>query len=730
MKLEKHLPGSSAESEKKIRLQESALIDRASNLVLARPEEIQARIDELEKELVKGEGEIKITAPISGLTDKLLDKAEEQEDLKKYLTSVNHQIDTNFSKRGPDNFELILGQEDKIMEVMNQESVSDLSLVRKVRNIIHAKNVAEGRNYFDDETEIRNTILSLAKSADKKAKEEDAREATPAQTNTWVSTSTANVSEKTNRAINEKNSNNKEQIDSDNIENDATTEEEPIEIKKDVVVDSAEEAVEAVTEDAKTEDIPETIEDGPATTEEGPIETQENVVEETEDAIEDIETTEDVSKPEKVKKTKETMEVDGNVITWTFEDEDDEEAAIVKTREDLVSVIKKEEEESSEKKRLSLMQWFRKHKKVSNVIMAVVFTGIGFGIGAAVFNRDKSEKAIDEQINKDGVEQVSEDDSHDLNDGETIITTPDDYDQDNIINDNQIDNLKDGLASGHDIPDNILEKINDDVAETILEEVGYINKAVVLGPEKGPADNRWDAVGKIMDYQMNDFHEVNFIDGETGAIYKNIPAGSAEVHFDDLVLEGENGEYYVVCFQGFQEKALADAGDQLTVEEPSVESEDVAPADGAGDQAVESLETTVDTETDKVTIHGHEKTVTVDEDGSTRTVETTSATIENSVNLHNLSSSTFNKLIDTVNKIKAELKGGETVDMLKYRTDFVNDFVKDCEDLGLEVSDSQKARISSHFDSVNNNTDTGNQNINKRGIQSLVNQIAIENKAN
>ena len=76
---------------------------------------------------------------------------------------------------------------------------------------------------------------------------------------------------------------------------------------------------------------------------------------------------------------------------------------------------------------------------------------------------------------------------------------------------------------------------------------------------------------------MNDFHEVNFIDGETGAIYKNIPAGSAEVHFDDLVLEGENGEYYVVCFQGFQEKALADAGDQLTVEEPSVESEDVAP---------------------------------------------------------------------------------------------------------------------------------------------------------
>ena len=89
------------------------------------------------------------------------------------------------------------------MEVMNQESVSDLSLVRKVRNIIHAKNVAEGRNYFDDETEIRNTILSLAKSADKKAKEEDAREATPAQTNTWVSTS-IQCFRKTNRAINER----------------------------------------------------------------------------------------------------------------------------------------------------------------------------------------------------------------------------------------------------------------------------------------------------------------------------------------------------------------------------------------------------------------------------------------------------------------------------------------------------------------------------------------------
>ena len=31
--------------------------------------------------------------------------------------------------------------------------------------------------------------------------------------------------------------------------------------------------------------------------------------------------------------------------------------------------------------------------------------------------------------------------------------------------------------------------------------------------------------------------------------------------------------------------------------------------------------------------------------------------------------------------------------MLKYRTDFVNDFVKDCEDLGLEVSDSQKQEL-------------------------------------
>ncbi len=172
------------------------------------------------------------------------------------------------------------------------------------------------------------------------------------------------------------------------------------------------------------------------------------------------------------------------------------------------------QEKVDKKKRAGIFEYIRKNKKLKWLLMALGITTVGVGVFKGMEkNDDKKQDKIETRVDK----AENKPDS-------TIVLTPEDFESE---------------------ADKILKGVNPDVSETITEEVGLIRKMVVL--KKG------DGVGLINDYKMHNSYKVNFIDGETGAIYKNLEAISRTVQPGDLVIENTNGEIFVVCFYGIHD---------------------------------------------------------------------------------------------------------------------------------------------------------------------------------
>ena len=172
------------------------------------------------------------------------------------------------------------------------------------------------------------------------------------------------------------------------------------------------------------------------------------------------------------------------------------------------------QEKVDKEKRAGIFEYIRRNKKLKWLLMTLGIATVGFGVFKGMEkNDDKKQDKVETRVDK----AENKPDS-------TIVLTPEDFESE---------------------ADKILKGVNPDVSETITEEVGLIRKMVVL--EKG------DGVGLINDYKMHNSYKVNFIDGETGAIYKNLEAISRTVQPGDLVIENTNGEIFVICFYGIHD---------------------------------------------------------------------------------------------------------------------------------------------------------------------------------
>lgn len=200
------------------------------------------------------------------------------------------------------------------------------------------------------------------------------------------------------------------------------------------------------------------------------------------------------------------QEMENNVFQEELEDE------ILETEQNEGS-----QEKEDKKKRAGIFERIRRNKKLKWLVMALGLTAIGFGIFKGIDKKDDKKK--DNTENK-----INTNDREEINPDDTIVLTPDDF------------------ANEHN---EILKGLNPDVIDTINEEVGAISKIVTL--EKG------DGVGLINDYKMHNSYKVNFIDGETGAIHRDLAAISRTVQPNDLVIENVNGEIFVVCFHGIHD---------------------------------------------------------------------------------------------------------------------------------------------------------------------------------
>jgi len=261
------------------------------------------------------------------------------------------------------------------------------------------------------------------------------------------------------------------------------------------------------------------------------------------------------------------------------------------------------QEKTDKKKRAGIFEAIRKNKKLKWLVMALGLTAIGFGIFKGIDkNNDKKKDNTENKINTNDREEINPDD--------TIVLTPDDFNPAEKADKVKIfDDLKAQGLGGE-----IFDRINPDVLDTIIDEVGGIHRAVVL--EKG------DGVGLINDYKMHNSYKVNFIDGETGAIHRDLEAISRTVQPGDLVIENVNGEIFVICFHGIHDSGKTGyEGLSNNVEVDSESGNDVVPENTVEQNVSQAnVETTAGDSTIKNNIEVKTNVVDVPADSSNNEV--------------------------------------------------------------------------------------------------------------
>ncbi len=190
-----------------------------------------------------------------------------------------------------------------------------------------------------------------------------------------------------------------------------------------------------------------------------------------------------------------------------------------------------EQETEDKQRRGRIFEFIRKHPKLRWAVAAAMITAIGFGIFKATEGSQGGDKKIDKkEILKPGTE-------------------PDDSEVPVIDINEEIIRLKKTKLekSGVDI-----SEISPEALKVIFNNIGEIEKVVILEPVKGLKGNKWDAVGKIEDYKMHNSEKVTFIDGCTGETVLG-EAISMRVHSGDYIIKDKKGNFFVICFKGLQE---------------------------------------------------------------------------------------------------------------------------------------------------------------------------------
>lgn len=220
------------------------------------------------------------------------------------------------------------------------------------------------------------------------------------------------------------------------------------------------------------------------------------------------------------------FDLNSNVLLERSQDYQPEELSVIEGEDsqDEDSQDNNQEGEDREK-RGRIFEFIRKRPKLKWAIAATIIPAIGFGIFKKVEgSRDDNKKINEKEIFKPGIESGNSD--------VLIVNVPDEI----------IRLKKDELKkTGVDV-----SKLNPDVLDTILEEVGFISGAEFL--ESG------DGIGVITKTAENGFKNimpgktlVNLIDNETGAIYRGQEASSILVHPGDIIIENDKGEYFVIA---------------------------------------------------------------------------------------------------------------------------------------------------------------------------------------
>ncbi|MFA5644079.1 MAG: hypothetical protein WC928_00935 [Patescibacteria group bacterium] len=487
--------GSSLES--KANLSSASLEDKVKNGLLARPEEIKVSINRLREELKNDLVELS-KSYVAGGKSNLEKSIGEKENLlilmEKRLDSINKEIETDFSLKGPENFELILKQEEKILETLDSLGKTDLSLVKKTRDKIHLLNVNDGVDFFSDPNKIIETIETVSQEgSETSAKLVDSEEVEEKVEISDKGEGAGSVEE------------NKDEISGQEIESN----------------------YEFKTEDAGTE---ETREPG---FEDDKITEREERDDFRAVSLDD----DDLNIPTKLRFDESSAGSDSEEREGDYKyprsEEDDREDG----------------ENSDKKKKETIFEVVRKNKKLTAAIIGVCLLAVGIG---CFRNKDKKADKVKDDKATEAPAPVFEEKPEIIN--APVIEFPDSTAT--VVEETpEIDPIKEIKTkiseSGVDtskIGNDLLQKIYED--GMLVEDSSYIDKVIILEAGDGIGEITKDSITGNKNI-MPGATKINLVDNKTGEIFKDHTAQTVLVHPGDIVIrvKDKKGEvsYYVIA---------------------------------------------------------------------------------------------------------------------------------------------------------------------------------------
>ncbi len=463
MNFEKNNNIKTAKVEQEKGLEETSFFDKAEAGFLLKPQSIKNELENLREEIKNMEKSFAQPGSLKSENEeieKLIPIKESQiRKLETVLTVTEDKIKNDYEKKGPNNVDLIIDQEEKILQVlkkMEDLEGAELAFVPMARDVIHEWNVTDSKNYFTNERKIAEVLLMVYR-----------------------------------------NKKNKKDFPVETPENKST--------KKDT---------ESLVEDISGGDV-ESVKDSIINAEEG---------------IEDGEDQEG-QEDEDMESVNENVDNDENVIEVNIGG-DAESVAVAEndTESDIENDTENDIENNAEvdtKKRNRIFDRIRGSKRLKWLMMLLALSS------CSLEKLENNEKESEKNKTENTID----------------VNEKNDIDSDNIAYLDASDfSASENLDTAKVFASDISEKINSAVADTISKEITSIAKTVVLA--KG------DGVGLINDYKMPNNHKVNFIDGRTGSIHKDLAAISKTVHEGDVVMQSEDGGIYVLCFNGVSDSKI------------------------------------------------------------------------------------------------------------------------------------------------------------------------------
>ena len=664
-----------AKVEQEKGLEEISFFDKAEAGFLLKPQSIKNELENLRGEIKKMEESFAQPGSLKSENEeieKLIPIKESQiRKLETVLTVTEDKIKNDYEKKGPNNVDLIINQEDKILRAfkgLEESKGADLSFVPMARNLVHEWNIADSKDYFADEQKIKEALLIVIKN----------KKDIPSEV----------LSEEPVEEV-EKKESDEENVAEESDEGGVVEEE----IKE-----------EAKADNKKTEEKNKDIFYG------------KNKDLENEEAKQEVFAAyfKDKKEQEENQENQEDIKVGDKSMFYGRNVEMENEQARVEAFHDHFKDKEVEEEKKDIKKRTSIFDRIRNSKKLRWLVATISLAAIGLGIFKKAESSEKDDKK------EDKIEHTISFDQENKIDSDKIVNlSAEDFSNVNEAGENSNINLESGSSSNLEgdasvlkvFSPNILEKINSEVRDTIVEDVGPITKMVVL--EKG------SGVGLINDYKMHNSHKVNFIDGQTGVIYRDLAAISRTVHEGDVVMQSEDGGIYVLCFKGVHDSGktgyenLTDVNPDLTLEN-NLENNSEGNIDNNIDNNIGQSNISSDIENATTTLDSAEN-ITTPLDSTENSITSLDSTEKSTISLD---SAEIIDLTPALKEYRAQQRAQESGDTLVKTNDSIE--VKTSDSTEVKTDDSTKVdinnSISAEIDTSNTKFETQNDTVKKNNF--------------